>query len=190
MGRATSSLLGMVLVVAGCGEGKVDWTEPENLLLREKITDRDTFVELDYWSILDTPCQPVYDALADVDHYEDFIPGIDSTALIAESPTTKTIQIAQRVIGRQTNAKVEWTFDEPRHRIEFKTLASDLSYNDGYYALEESPDGKRCLVKTMFLVKSGKGVSLNALGQATRESFMTAARGVRKRAGATATATQ
>jgi hypothetical protein len=37
----------------------------------------------------------------------------------------------------------------------------------------------------MFLVKSGKGVSLNALGQAT-----TAARGVRKRAGATATATQ
>lgn len=190
MGRATSSLLGMVLVLAGCGEGSVDWTEPENLLLREKITDRDTFVELDYWSILDSPCKPVYDALADVDNYETFIPGIDSTQLVAESPNTKTIQIAQRVIGRQTNAKVEWIFDEPRHRIEFKTLASDLSYNDGYYALEESPDGKRCLVKTMFLVKQGKGVSLNALGQATRESFLTAARGVRKRAGTTTTAKQ
>lgn len=189
MGRATSSLLGMLMLV-GCGERAVDWTEPENLLLRETVTDRDAFVELEYWSLLDSPCQPVYDALADVDNYEAFIPGIDSTQLVAETPTSKTIQIAQRVIGRQTNAKVEWTFDEPRHRIEFKTLQSDLSYNDGYYALEESPDRKRCLVKSMFLVKQGKGVSLNALGQATRESFLTAARGVRKRASATPTAMQ
>ncbi len=181
MGRATSSVLGMLFMLAGCGDGTVDWTEPENLLLHEKVTDRDTFVELEYWSLLDSPCQPVYDALADVDHYEDFIPGIDSTQLVAETQTSKTIQIAQRVIGRQTNAKVEWLFDKARRRIEFKTLQSDLSYNDGYYGFEESPDGKRCLVKTMFLVKQGKGVSLNALGQATRESFLTAARGVRKR---------
>jgi ribosome-associated toxin RatA of RatAB toxin-antitoxin module len=180
----------MMLMVAGCGEGTVDWSDPENLLAREKVTDRDQFVEIEYTSLLDSPCDPVYDALADVDHYEDFIPGIDSTQLIAESPTTKTIQIAQRVIGRQTNAKVEWIFDEPRRRIEFKTLQSDLSYNDGYYSLEESPDGKRCRVHSMFLVKQGKGVSLNALGQATRESFLTAARGVRKRAASTDTARQ
>lgn len=188
MGRTASSLLGVFLVVAGCGERGVDWSEPENLLVRETVTDRDAFAELEYWSLLDSPCQPVFDALADVDHYEDFIPGVDRTQLVAESPTTKTIQIAQRVIGRQTNARVEWTFDTDRRRIEFKTLASDLTYNDGYYAFDESPDGKRCLVKTMFLVKQGKGLSLHALGQATRESFLTAARGVRKRAAGAATA--
>ena len=38
MGRATSSLLGMLMLV-GCGERAVDWTEPENLLLRETVTE-------------------------------------------------------------------------------------------------------------------------------------------------------
>src|SRR5262249_17532197 len=71
-----------------------------------------------------------------------------------------------------------------KRRIEFKTLTSDLTYNDGYYKFEDSPDGKRCLVKSLFIVKQGQGLSLGALGQATRESFLTAARGVKKRASA------
>ena len=69
-----------------------------------------------------------------------------------------------------------------RAGIQFKTLNSDLTYNDGYYKLVESPDGKRCLVKTLFLVKQAQGLSLGALGQATRETYLAAARGVKKRA--------
>jgi hypothetical protein len=93
------------------------------------------------------------------------------------------VQIAQRVIGRQSSAKVEWTFDRDRKKIDFRTLQSDLTYNDGNYQLQESPDGKRCAVHSSFLVKEGRGLSLGALAQATRESFMSAARGVRKQAG-------
>ena len=86
------------------------------------------------------------------------------------------------MIGRQSSAKVEWIFDPERKKIDFRTLQSDLTYNDGNYQLEQSPDGKRCMVRSSFLVKEGRGLSLGALAQATRESFTAAARGVRKRA--------
>ena len=180
--RAPSMLIA-ALLLAACGR-EVDWSSPENLLIYEKATDRDGFVELDYRSLIDAPCQRIYDALVDVEHYPDFIPGVDSVSLLERTERSKTVQIAQRVIGRQTNAKVQWSFEpEPRH-IEFKTLASDLTFNDGYYKFVDSPDGKRCLVKSLFIVKQGQGVSLGALGQATRESFLTAARGLQKRASA------
>jgi ribosome-associated toxin RatA of RatAB toxin-antitoxin module len=182
--RVPFALLAGVLLTA-C-EPSVDWSEPENLLVREKVTDRDGFAELDYWSLVDAPCQRVYDALVDVEHYPDFIPGVQRVQLLAQTDRSKTVQIAQDVIGRQANAKVEWTFDPKKREIQFKTLASDLTYNDGYYKFEESPDKKRCLVKALFVVKQAQGLSLGALGQATRESYMTAARGLKKRATAPA----
>ncbi len=179
--RVTSFLILGFALILGCDRG-VDWTAPENLLLRDVVTDRDGFVELDYWSLVDAPCERVFEALADVEHYPDFIPGVQRVQLLAKTDRSKTVQIAQDVIGRQANAKVEWTFDPQKREIQFKTLTSDLTYNDGFYKFEESPDGKRCLVKALFLVKQAQGLSLGALGQATRESYLTAARGVKKRA--------
>ncbi len=168
-------------VFGGCSRA-VDWSAPENLLYRESQTEQAGGALLEYWSLLDLPCQPVFDALADVEHYPDFIPGVDSVSVVEQSPTSKTVQIAQRVIGRQSNAKVEWTFDRDKKKVDFRTLQSDLTYNDGNYQLEGSPDGKRCLVHSSYLVKEGKGLSLGALAQATRETFTAAARGLRKRA--------
>jgi len=175
------STLGLLAVVA-C-QGGVDWEGPENLLLRETAAEKDGRAELEYWSLLDAPCQPVFDALADVEHYPDFVPGVDRVQVLAQAPNSKTVQIAQRVIGRQNSAKVEWNFYPERWRIDFRTLASDLTYNDGGYVLEQSPNGKRCLVRTTYLVKEGKGLSLGALRQASQEAFVAAARGVRKRVG-------
>jgi hypothetical protein len=117
-----------------------------------------------------------------VEHYPEIIPGVDRVSLVEQTPRSKTVQIAQRVIGRQSSAKVEWTFDRERKKIDFRTLQSDLTYNDGNYQLVDSPDGKRCVVHSSFLVKEGRGLSLAALAQATRESFMAAARGLRGRA--------
>jgi ribosome-associated toxin RatA of RatAB toxin-antitoxin module len=180
------ALLGLPLVLVGCGESGVDWSKPENFVLREKSTKKDEAVQLDYWSLVDAPCQPVYDALADIEHYPDFIPGVDRTQLLTVDGNTKTIQIAQRVIGRQSNAKVKWTFNPEKKHIDFTTLASDLNYNDGHYELEPSPDGKRCLVRSTFLVKQGQGmaqaVPIGVLAAGTREAFLAAAQGVKKRA--------
>ena len=147
-----------IALLAGCGGGgSVDWNGPENLMVREETATKDGGVELQYWSLIDSPCKPVYEALTDFEHYRDFIPGVDSTSLLASTENSKTILIAQRVIGRQNNAKVEWKMDPAKPRIEFKTIASDFSFNEGFYEFEPSPDGKRCLLHTLFLVKQKEG---------------------------------
>ena len=181
-------ILGLVHVLAACGESGVDWGKPENFLLREKSAKKDDGVQLDYWSLVDATCKAVYDALADVEHYPDFIPGVDRTQILTVDGNSKTIQIAQRVIGRQSNAKVKWTFHPDSRQIEFTTLSADLNYNDGRYDLESSPDGKRCLVRSTFLVKQGQGmaqaVPIGVLAAGTRAAFLAAAQGVKKRAAA------
>src|SRR3989441_387760 len=180
------TLLGLTLLLVACGEGGVDWNAPENLALREKSAKVAEGVQLEYWSLVDAGCQPVYDALVDIEHYPDFIPGVDRANLLNVTPTSKTAQIAQRVIGRQSNAKVEWTFHPEKHEIDFKTLSSDLNFNDGHYELEPSPDGKRCLVRSSYLVKEGQGmaqsVPIGVLAAGTKEAFLAAAQGVKKRA--------
>src|SRR2546428_14174944 len=108
--RGFAALAGLVLLLAGCGEKPIDWNAPENFLLREKSSKVDDRVKLEYVSLVDATAQSVYDALTDVEHYAEFVPGVDSVQLLAMSGNTKTVQIAQRVIGRQSNAKVEWTF--------------------------------------------------------------------------------
>ena len=180
------TLLGLTLLLVTCSEGGVDWNAPENLVLREKSAKVNEGVQLEYWSLVDAGCQAVYDALVDIEHYPDFIPGVDRANLLNVTPTSKTVQIAQRVIGRQSNAKVEWKFDRQKRIIDFTTLSSDLSFNDGHYEFEDAPDGKRCLVRTTFLVKEGEGmtqaVPIGVLAQGTHDAFLAAAKGVKNRA--------
>ena len=114
------AVLGIGLVLAACGEKAIDWAGPENLLVREKSAKRDNGVQLDYWSLIDLPCKPIYDALVDVEHYPEFIPNVDRAQIVTQAEGSKTILIAQRVISRQSNAKVEWTFDPAKPQIEFK----------------------------------------------------------------------
>lgn len=186
--RTVPALLGLGLLLGGCGSGSIDWKAPENLVLRERSGKVDDGVKLEYWSLIDAPAGAVYAALADVAHYPDFVPGVDGVSVLSVEGNTTVTQISQRVIGRQTNAKVEWKFFPDRRRIEFRTLSSNLSYNDGSFVVTPSPDGKRSLVESTYLVKQGEAqaVPIGVLASGTRESFLAAAQGVRKRAGASA----
>jgi ribosome-associated toxin RatA of RatAB toxin-antitoxin module len=183
--RTTMFVVTLLLLSAGCGGEGVDWSQPETLIVREKSATTDEGVQLQYWSLLDAPCQQVFDALADVEHYPDFIPGIDSVQLMGQTENSKTVLMGQRVISRMASAKVEWTFSREPLRIDFKTLTSDFAFNDGTYTFEPSPDGTRFLVHFTFLVKPAKGAGApeqSAVTEATRESFAPAVGGVKKRA--------
>jgi ribosome-associated toxin RatA of RatAB toxin-antitoxin module len=167
-----------------CGEKRVDWSAPENFVYHEESDDIENGVRLEYWSLVDAACKPIYEALYDVEHYPEFIPGVDQIQIIDRSDTSKTVLIAQRVISRQSNAKVKWTFDASKPRVAFETLTSDFSFNDGTYDFESSPDGKRCLVKSVFVVKPGERgqtMATAVVAQATRDAYMAASRGVKKR---------
>jgi ribosome-associated toxin RatA of RatAB toxin-antitoxin module len=176
----------LAAALLACGEPPVDWSAPESFVYREQSKRTDEGAELRYASLVDATCERLYAALADVEHYAEFIPGVDRTQLLASDRGVKTVQIAQRVISRQSNAKVEWRFFPTQRRIEFSTLSSDLAYNDGTYTFEPSPDGARCLVRTTFLVRQGEGrgqsVPIGVLAQATRDAFLSAAKGVKARA--------
>ena len=177
-------------VVAGCGGStEFDWTAPESLILWENAATTEEGVELQYWSLIDAPPDAVYNALTDVEHYAEFIPGVSDVQLLDATPTTKTVQMAQQVVRRQGSAKVEWTFAPAERRIEFRTLESDIAHNDGSYVVEASPDGRRCLVRATLLVRDGVRDGVNAqavparvVASATRESFRAAADGVKRRA--------
>ena len=188
-GGRLSALVGLAVILAGCGDRGVDWNAPENLVLREQSTKRDDGVGLEYWSLVDAPAKAAYEALTDIEHWPEFIPGVDNVSLIAVGTNTKTVQIGQHVIGRQANAKVEWKYFPDQLRIEFKTLSSNLNYNDGSYEIQPSPDGKRCLVHSSFVVREGQGaiqsVPIGVLVSGTRDTFLAAAKGVRNRAAGT-----
>ena len=175
----------IVLSIMACSrEKKVDWSAPENFFYYETSANVDHGVELTYWALVDAPTDAVYTALADVEHYMQFVDGVDRTRLLSGSSNTKTIQIAQRVIGRQNNAQVKWTFFPEARKIEFKTEQSDLYYNEGGYEVIPSPDGKRTLVKVTFIVKESEHVSIpkGVLASGTRDSFGAAAKSIKKRA--------
>src|SRR5438094_9527894 len=103
------TLLGLVLLLVACSEGGVDWNAPENFVLREKSAKVNECVQLEYWSRVDAGCQAVYDALVDIEHYRDFIPAVDRATLLYVTPTSKAAQMAQRVSGRQSDAKAQGT---------------------------------------------------------------------------------
>src|SRR5207249_683129 len=79
-GRTTVAAAALLLVAA-CGEKAIDWNAPENLVLREKSSKVDDKVKLEYVSLVDATAKAVYDALADVEHFPDFIPGVDNVQL-------------------------------------------------------------------------------------------------------------
>jgi len=173
------------LAIGGCSrEKQIDWNAPENFFYHENSSNTDDAVELTYWALVDAPADAVYSALADVEHYAQFVDGVDRTQLLSGDANKKKIMIAQRVIGRQNNAQVVWTFHPEEKKIDFDTEQSDLYYNEGHYEVIPSPDGKRSLVKVVFKVKESEHVNIprGVLASTTRDSFGSAAKSIKKRA--------
>ncbi len=176
----------LLALLAACSqEPVVDWEAKENFFVKEKSERTDEGVRLEYHSLVDAPAAAVYRALADVEHYADFVDGVTESTLLSTDLNTKTILITETVIGRQTRARVKWWMYPNRGKVEFQTLESDSNYNDGSYTVYASPDGKRSYVVSIFHVKE-KGapqhVPIGVLAGAMRESFETAARSVKRRA--------
>ena len=183
--QSRMAVAAILIVVAACSREKaIDWSAPENFFYHEASSNVDGGVQLVYWALVDAPADAVYEALADVEHYSDFVDGVDRAQLLAQGENTKTVQIAQRVIGRQNNAKVKWNFQPAAKKIDFKTEQSDLYYNEGNYEVIPSPDGKRSLVKVTFVVKESEYVNIpkGVLASGTRDSFAAAAKSIKKKA--------
>ena len=173
-------------LAASCSRSpEVDWSGKENFFALEKSQETDEGARLEFHSLVDAPARAVYEALADTEHYADFVDGVTESKLVSAEDNSKTIQITQTVIGRQSRARVKWTMDPKDMKVKFETLQSDANYNDGTFQVFASPDGKRCYVVSVYDVKSKgapQNMPLGVLKTATRETFEKAARSVKRRA--------
>jgi len=175
--------LALLWLPACSREPKVDWSAPENFFASEKSEEIPGGARLEFHSLVDASAPDVYRALADVEDYNRFIPGVSESVLVSKDDTTKVVRITQTVIGRQNRAEVKWTFHPERMAIEFETLKSDGNYNSGSYRVLPSPDGKRLYIISVYQVMekgAPQNVPIGVLESATREAFGKAARSVKQ----------
>jgi len=186
--RLTGCLVaaGAMWLFVACSKGpSVNWSAQENFFAAEKSEKTDQGARLEFHSLVDAPAQEVYRALADPEHYAEFVEGVSETTLVSAEGNTKVIQITQSVIGRQSRARVKWELHPEERKIQFETLQSDANYNDGHYEVFASPDGKRSYIVSVYIVKekgAPQNVPIGVLMSATRDSFERAARSVKRRA--------
>ena len=176
----------VVALLAGCqSKPSIDWSAKENFFAVEKVGKNDDgSVRLEYHSLVDAPADAAYKALAEPEDYVAFVKGVSDSGKISGEGNTRTIHITQSVIGRQTRARVKYTFHPEQRKIEFTTIESDSTLNDGTYEITPSPDGKRAYVVTVFNVreKSGQKMPPGVMMSGTREAFLQAAQSVKARA--------
>jgi hypothetical protein len=175
-----------VSLLGGCErKPAIDWSAKENFFAVEKVGKNDDgSVRLEYHSLVDAPADAVYAALGEPENYVAFVKGVSDSGKINAEGNSRTIHITQNVIGRQTRAEVKYTFHPEAKKIEFQTVKSDTTLNDGYYEITPSPDGKRSYVVSVFNVreKSGQKMPPGVLVTGTREGFLEAAQSVKARA--------
>lgn len=163
----------------------IDWSAKENFFLVDKSDkNEDGSVRLEYHSLVDAPAEEVYKALAEPENYVVFVDGVMDSGKISAEGNSRVVHLTQKVIGRQTRAQVKYTFHADQKKIEFQTLQSDMNFNDGYYQVFASPDGKRTYVVSIFNIreKGGQKVPPGVLVSGTREAFKKAAESVKAKA--------
>jgi hypothetical protein len=163
----------------------IDWAAPENIFAVEKTEkNQDGSTRLEFHTLIDVPADQVYDLLSKAEDWSTFVEGVSESGKLSTEGNTKTTYITQKVIGRQNRAKVKWTYHPEAKKIDFETIESDLSYNDGSYTVTPSPDGKRSYVVSVFNLRSRGGAQPppGVVATGTREAFKAAALSVRKRA--------
>jgi carbon monoxide dehydrogenase subunit G len=184
MGVCTGAFI--LALLAGCqSKQSIDWSAKENFFVVEKVGKNDDgSVRLEYHSLVDAPADAAYKALAEPEDYVAFVKGVSDSGKISGEGNTRIIHITQSVIGRQTRARVKYTFHPEERKIEFQTIESDSTLNDGTYEVIPSPDGKRAYVVTVFNVreKSGQKMPPGVMMSGTREAFLEAAQSIKARA--------
>jgi carbon monoxide dehydrogenase subunit G len=186
--RSQRARIAALLLVSAFGcrsQPSIDWSGKENFFAVEKVgKNEDGSVRLEYHSLVDAPADAVYQALAEPENYVVFVKGVTDSGKISGEGNTRTIHITQSVIGRQTRARVKYTFHPQERTIDFQTIESDSTLNDGSYVITASPDGKRSYVVSLFNVreKSGQKMPPGVVMSGTREAFLEAAQSVKARA--------
>ena len=187
MGRLRWVLaLTFATTVASCGGGDTfDWEQFEDFTVEKTYEEQpDGAVKMTYIGLVNAPPDALFEALADVEHHNEFIEDVEEVTLVSSKGNKKVVDIRNRVLGRDNQARIEWTIDEPNRRMAFDTVEAKFTNNSAEYIIEGSPDGKRSRITTVYFLrdKGGHPFPLHLLKTGIDESYLKAVRGVKRRA--------
>jgi hypothetical protein len=178
--------LALATMVAACGGGDTfDWEQFEDFTVEKSYEEQpDGAVKMTYIGLVNAPRDALFTALSDVEHHDEFIEDVKEVKLVSSKGNKKVVDIRNRVLGRDNEARIEWTIDEPSYRMAFKTVQAKFTDNSAEYVIESSPDGKRSRITTVYFLrdKGGHPFPLHLLKTAIDESYMKSVRGVKRRA--------
>jgi hypothetical protein len=179
------AVLALALLGTGCTRGDFDWAQGEDFLLEKKVEQKaDGSVEMDFVSLVNAPGEEIYKAFIDVENHDKFIDGVTESKVVSSvGGTKKVIDVTNNVLGRPNRAQIEWTIDRDRKRVSFRTVKSDYTDNSADYQVEVSPDGKRALITTHYVLrdKGGHPFPIHTLKQGVIDGHLAAVRSIKRR---------
>ncbi|MBX3028112.1 hypothetical protein KF840_24760 [bacterium] len=139
-----------------------------------------------YVGIIDGPVDKVQDAVWAVEKSSQMVANIKKSELLTAEGNQKTVLMQLQALNLPLQQyTMQFTLDQPAHRVTFKTLQAQAADLEGAYVLEPSPDGAR--TKLTYEAKSTDKIAVPfpaaVIESANRETFVNTIRGINKMVG-------
>jgi hypothetical protein len=161
------------------------WKGPVKEIESEKFTKEGDVTTIQFSSRLEAPLDKVQTAMWGVERGAESVEGIRQSNLVKQEGNTKVVELQLKLLSLPLQQfTMEFTLDQAKHRMSFKTLQSQTQDLNGWYQLEGSPDGTQTHVS--YEAKSRAKVPLpvpqSVQESAQKEFFVNTLRGIKKRA--------
>lgn len=94
-------------------------------------------------TIIGAPLARVYALAKDVERFPEFMPDLESVAVLERHPTGTVTAWVGRVQGRKIRWVEEDEWDDARHTCTFRQRSGDFGRYEGAWQFEALPDGTR-----------------------------------------------
>lgn len=96
------------------------------------------------------PLERVYALAKDVERFPDFVPDLESVAILERTPTGTTSEWVGIVQGRKIRWVEDDVWDDTRHVCTFRQRSGDFTRYEGEWRFEAVPDGTRMSLQVDF----------------------------------------
>lgn len=101
-------------------------------------------------TIIHAPLDRVYVLAKDVEHFPDFMPDLESVAVVERLPTGTVTEWVGVVQGRKIRWVEEDEWDDTLHTCDFRQRSGDFNHYEGTWRFEATPEGTRTSLAVEF----------------------------------------
>lgn len=101
-------------------------------------------------TVIGAPIEKVYAFAKDVERFPQFMPDLESVAVLERLPTGTVTEWVARVQGRRIRWVEEDVWDDGRHVCTFRQRSGDFNKYEGAWRFEVTPEGTRTSLQVEF----------------------------------------